>query len=128
MRLRDWFRSGCDYRRRLLNAGFSGARVGGEKFLRGKRLIPLLAESSRSALVVAAAGACIGAAVGYLRNRQKSAMSVLVFGMVGCAIGFGVGVGSRHRGFGASVVSGALNGIAHVQDERWLEENPIDYA
>jgi hypothetical protein len=48
--------------------------------------------------------------------------------MVGCAIGFGVGLASRHRGLGASVISSALNRIARVQDERWLEENPIDYA
>ena len=128
MRLRDWFTSDCDYGRKLLSAGLCGARAGGEKFFRGKRLIPLFAESSRSSLGFAAAGACIGAAGGYLRNRQKPAMSVLVFGMVGCAIGLGVGVASRHSGLGASVVSGALEGIAHVQDERWLEENPIDYA
>jgi hypothetical protein len=128
MRLRDWFTSDCEYGRKLLHAGLSGARVGGEEFLRGRRLNPLFAESSRSGLGFAAAGACIGALGGYLRNRQKSATSVLVFGMVGCAIGLGVGVASRHRGLGASVVSGALNGIAHVQDERWLEENPIDYA
>jgi hypothetical protein len=128
MRLRDWFRSDCHYRLKLLNAGLSGARTGSEKFFQGKRLIPLFAESSRSVLVFAAGGACIGSVAGYLGNRQKSATSVFVFGIVGCAIGFGLGVASRHRGLGASVVSGALNGISQAQDERWLEENPIDYA
>jgi hypothetical protein len=128
MRLRDWFRSDCDYRRKLLKAGLSGARVGGEEFVEGKCLIPLFAESSRSVLGVAAAGACLGAVGGYLRTRQKSATNIFVFGMVGCAIGFGVGIASRHRGLGASVISGARSGIARVQDERWLEENPIDYA
>jgi hypothetical protein len=128
MSLRDWFRSDCEYGRKLLSAGVSGARVEGEKFLRGKRLVPLFAESSRSVLGVAAVGACIGAVGGFLRNRQRSATSVFVSSMVGGAIGFGVGVASRHRGLGASIISGALSRIARVQDERWLEENPIDYA
>jgi hypothetical protein len=70
----------------------------------------------------------MGAAGVYLRDRQKSATNIFVFGMVGCAIAFGVGVASRHRGLGAIVISGAWSGIARVQDERWLEENPIDYA
>ncbi len=123
MSLRDWLRSDCEYGRKLLQAGLSGARVGGEKYLRGKRLVP-----SRSALGVAAVGACIGAVGGFLRNRQRSATNVFVSGMLGCVIGFGVGVASCHRGLGASVISGALSRISRVQDERWLEENPIDYA
>jgi hypothetical protein len=65
---------------------------------------------------------------GYLRNRQKSAAKALAFGMVGGAIGFGLGVASVNRGLGASVVSGAWKRIGRVRDERWLEQNPIDYA
>jgi hypothetical protein len=128
MRLREWFQSGCDYRRRLLNSGLSGARAGGEEFLQGKRLLPILGDSARKAVGVAAAGACIGVLGGYLRNRQKSVTRALAFGMVGGAIGFGLGVASVNRGLGASVVSGAWKRIGRVRDERWLEQNPINYA
>jgi hypothetical protein len=128
MRLREWFRSGCDYRRKLLDSGLSGARAGGEEFLQGKRLLPVLGDSARKAVGVAAAGACIGVLGGYLQNRQKSASRALAFGMVGSAIGFGLAVVSVNRDLGASVVSGAWKRIARVRDERWLEENPIDYA
>ena len=64
----------------------------------------------------------------YLRNRHKSASSALVFGMVGGAIGFGLGVASGNRRLGTSVVSAAWKNIGRARDEHWLEKNPIDYA
>jgi hypothetical protein len=126
MRLRDWFRSGCDYRRKLLDSGLSGARAGGEEFLQGKRWGPVLGESARKSVGVAAAGICIGVLGGCLGNRPRPAVRAIVFGVVGGAIGFGLGVASRNRALGICVASGAWKNIERVRDEQWLEENPID--
>jgi hypothetical protein len=128
MNLREWSKSDFDYGRELLHSGLEGARAGREAFFHGKRLIPFLSESARNALTVAAVGACIGVLGGYLRNRHKSASSARVFGMVGGAIGFGLGVASGNRRLGASVVSAAWKNIGRARDEHWLEKNPIDYA
>jgi hypothetical protein len=40
----------------------------------------------------------------------------------------GCGVAWASRGFTGALARGALRQISTVQDLRWLEENPIDYA
>jgi hypothetical protein len=128
MRFREWFRSGCDYRRKLLSSGLAGARAGGREFFRQKHLISVFGERSRRVAGVAAAGACIGAVGGYLRTREKSAAGAILFGMVGGAVGLGFSIALRNRGLASSVISEVRKSIGRVRDERWLEENPIDYA
>jgi hypothetical protein len=57
-----------------------------------------------------------------------SAGRALAYGLLGGAIGFGVGVAWESRRLTASVASGALKNIGRVRDEHWFELNPIDYA
>jgi hypothetical protein len=128
MNLREWSKSEIDYSRKLLNSGLEGARSGRKAFLHGEPLTPVLNESARNALSVAAAGACIGLLGSYLGNRHKSASRAFAFGVFGGAVGFGVGVAWGNRRLEATVFSGAWKNIGRARDEHWLERNPIDYA
>ena len=128
MHLREWSKSSADYGRKLFDSGIEGARSGRETFLNGESLTPFLGESVRSALKPAAIGACIGVLGSYPGYRQKSIGRVLAYGLLGGAIGLGLGVAWKSRGFTASVADGALKNIGRVRDEHWLEKHPIDYA
>ena len=79
-------------------------------------------------MIVAAVGACVGLVGSYLGNRRKSAGRAFAFGIVGGAIGFGVGLAWENRRLEASVVSGAWKNIGRARDEHWLDRHPIDYA
>jgi len=128
MNLCEWSKADFDYGCKLLNSGLEGARSGREAFLDGKPLNPVLNESARNALSVAAVGACVGLLGSYLGNRHRSASRACAFGILGGTIGFGAGVAWGNRRLGASVVSGAWKNIGRARDEHWLERNPIDYA
>jgi hypothetical protein len=127
MTVQEWIESEVKYGRKVLDAGLEGTRSGREAFLEGKPLTPYLNDSVRKALVPAAIGTCIGA-LGSATGRNKSVGRVLAFGLVGGAIGFGLGIawGSRH--LTVSALSSALKKISRVRDEHWLERHPIDYA
>ena len=124
----NWLSSNVDYGRKLLNSGLEGARSGEEEFLDGKPLAPFLNDSARQALRPAAIGACIGLLGSYPGNRHMSAGRALAYGLLGGAIGLGVGVAWESRRLTASVASGALKNIGRVRDDHWFEQNPIDYA
>lgn len=128
MDLRKWSKSNADYGRRLLDSGIEGARSGHQAFFNGKSLTPFLSESVRNALKPAALGACIGALGSYPGYRQKSILRALGFGLLGGAIGLGVGLAWESRRFTASVAGGALKNIGRARDEQWLTKHPIDYA
>ena len=124
MTIQEWSRYELDYGRRLVNSGVEGARTGGEEFLHGEPLAPVLCESARGALGFAAAGACIA----LLGKGNKSGIRALPRGICGAAIGFGLGLAWRSRHLGASVASAAWKKIGRARDEHWLERHPIDYA
>ncbi len=119
-----WSKANADYGRKLWSSGIEGARSGGEQFLDGQPLAPFVGESVRSALKAAAVGACIGA----LGSRQRSAAGKVAYSLLGAAIGLGAGVAWESRRLTASVAASALRNIGKVRDERWLINNPIDYA
>jgi len=127
MDIRKWSKSNADYGRRILDSGIEGARSGQEAFLNGRSLTPYLSDSVRSALVPAVLGACIGALNSYSAYRRKS-VRALTFGLLGGAIGLGLGLAWESRRLTASVADGVLKNIGRVRDERWLTKHPIDYA
>lgn len=128
MDLHEWSKANAEYGRRLLDSGIEGARSGQEAFLNGRSLTPFLSESVRSALVPAAFGACIGVLGSRPGYRQKSIVRTLVYGLLGGAIGLGVGLAWNSRRFTASIAGGAMKNIGKVRDEHWLTKHPIDYA
>jgi hypothetical protein len=111
-----------------VNSGLKGARSGEEAFLEGRPLAPFLNESVRLALKPAAVGACIGLLGSYPGNRRMSAGRAFAYGLLGGALGFGVGIAWGSRRLAASVAAGAAKSMGRVRDEHWLEQNPIDYA
>jgi hypothetical protein len=128
MDLRKWSKANADYGRELLHSGIEGARSGGEAFLNGDSLTPLLSESARNAWKPAVLGLCLGVLGSRPRSREKSATRTLAYGLLGGVIGFGAAVVWESRCLTASIAGGALENIGRVRDEHWLTKHPIDYA
>jgi hypothetical protein len=97
MDLRKWSKLSAEYGRELLHSGIEGARTGREAFLNGESLTPFLNESIRSALKPAALGACLGVLGSYPSYRDKSISRSLAYGLLGGALGLGVGVAWESR-------------------------------
>jgi hypothetical protein len=51
-----------------------------------------------------------------------------VFGLLGWAVGLGLGTAWQSRGLTTAAAKRALKNIGRVRDEHWLETHPIDYA
>jgi hypothetical protein len=126
MTLRD--SSSFQYGRKLLDSGLEGARTGEQMFLRGEPLAPYLNSSARHAVAPALIGACVGVIGSHRIRHRHSAAKMVAYCLVGCALGFGVGLAWESRRLAASVVFGARKKISRVRDEHWLERHPIDYA
>ena len=122
MDLCKWSKSNADYGRRLVDSGISGARSGQEAFFNGESLTPFISESVQSALKPAAVGAGIGVLGSYPGSRQKSIARALVFGLLGGAIGLGVGLAWESRRFTASVAGSALKNMGRVRDEKLADQ------
>lgn len=128
MELRNWSKSEVEYGRKVLNSGLAGARSGREEFLNGRSLTPFLSKAVRNASRPAAAGAILGVLGSYPGERHRFANRALTFGILGWAIGLGVGIAWQSRRLTACVAGGALKNIGRVRDEHWLDKHPIDYA
>jgi threonine/homoserine/homoserine lactone efflux protein len=128
MKVSEWSKSNIDYGRKLLDSGLEGARSGEGEFLQGERLAPFIEESARHALEPATIGVFLGVLSSYTGNGHKSTSRILAYGLLGGAIGFGIGVAWGNRRLAASVASSAMKSMGKVRDEHWLENNPIDYA
>jgi hypothetical protein len=128
MTMQKWLESEVRYGREVVAAGLEGIRSGGEAFLNGEPLTPFLSESARKALKPAAVGACLGLSGGYTVNQSKSINRILALGLVGGAIGFGLGIAWENRRLTAGAVDAALKKIGKVRDDHWFERHPIDYA
>jgi hypothetical protein len=127
MTVQQWLESEVKYGRKVLDAGLEGTRSGREAFLEGKSLTPYLNESVQKAFIPAAIGTCIGV-LGSAAKQKRPVGRVLAFGLVGGAIGFGLGIAWESRHLTMTAVSSALKKISRVCDEHWLERHPIDYA
>ena len=128
MTFRQWSNSNLHYGRQLLHSGLEGARSGEHAFLGEGRLSPCLNRSVRIALAPAALGACLGYFGSQPGGRRRSAARAITCGVLGCIVGFGVGVAWDNRCLAASIAAGAMRNIGRVRDEHWLEGHPIDYA
>lgn len=128
MNWREWSKSEAKYGRKLLASGVAGVRNGGEKFLTGKALGPLLSHSAQTAIRPAVVGAFLGLLGSYSANRNRSYGRSFAFGLLGGVIGLSAGIAWQNRGVTRSAVSGALSNISRARDEHWLELHPIDYA
>ena len=124
----EWSQSSVDYGRKLVDSAVEGARAGEDDFLKEEPLAPFLSESARQAMIPAVLGACLGALGGYLSRGRRSTTKTVACGLLGGAMGFGVGMIWEGRQLAESVTSGAWKSIRKTRDEHWFEKNPIDYA
>ena len=127
MTVQQWIESEVKYGRKVLDAGLEGTRSGREAFLKGRPLTPYLNDSVRKAVIPAAIGTCVGA-LGGAAGRNRSAGRVLAFGLLGAAIGFGLGFAWESRRLTFSALANAFKKIDKVRDDHWFERHPIDYA
>jgi hypothetical protein len=128
MNLRQWSQSEVEYGRKVLNSGMAGARSGREAFLDGRPLTPFLGKVVRNASTPAAVGAVLGMLGSLPGSHPKPAKRALAFGLVGWAIGLGIGIAWQSRELSSCAANGAWRNIGRVRDEHWLETHPIDYA
>jgi hypothetical protein len=128
MNLHTWSKSEVEYGRKILDSGLEGVRSGRETFLHGRPLAPFLNESAQKALVPAAVGACLGALSSLGGDRPISFGRMLMFGLLGGAIGFTTAVTWESRRLTESAASEALRNIHKVRDEHWVEKHPVAYA
>jgi hypothetical protein len=128
MTVQQWSKSEVEYGKKVWHSGLEGARAGREAFLHGRSLTPFFYDSVRKAVKPAAIAACLGAVAGCCEHQHQARSRLLIFSLVGGAIGFCAGLAWESRSLTASVMSGAAQGIDQVRDEHWFETHSIDYA
>jgi len=75
-----------------------------------------------------AIGMVVGVSAVSLNRNRRSRYSMALGGLVGCAVGLSCGIAWASRGFTGALARGAVRKINVVRDERWLAENPVNYA
>lgn len=121
-------KAGLEYGKELVESAYEGAREAQtDEFDEGElteELREVLEDSWRPALI----GACAGALVGYVTDRERSSSNVLAGLLVGAAVGFAGSLvwGSRH--VTGTLAKGAVKGVGRMRDRRWLEKNPVVYG
>ncbi len=121
-------KAGLDYGKDLVESAYEGAREAqADEFEEGElaeELREVLEDSWRPALI----GACAGALVGYVTDRERSSGNVLAGLLVGAAVGFAGSLvwGSRH--VTSTLAKGAARGVGRMHDRRWLQKNPVVYG
>lgn len=109
-----------------MNSALEGARTGETEFAKKEPVAPFLGHSAECALIPAGIGACLG--VLYARNKPRSRVRTAGYGLLGGAIGFGVGVLWKSQPLTARVAATVGKNIRTTRNEHWFEKNPIDYA
>lgn len=119
--------STVEYGRKLIHAGVNGVRSGHTEFDPDKAHA-LVTRSAEEAARMAFAGACLGVVPGCLLARRSRTSTALLFGVAGSVLGFVVAFSWKTRSLSSTLAHSAMKEISRVQDDHWLERNPIDYA
>lgn len=115
------------YGRKLASAGISGVRSGHQNFNR-QRASALITSSAEESLKLAAIGACLGMLPAMMMRRRSRGKSAVLLGALGSAVGFCAGFSWKTRALTSTLAHSAMHEVRRVQDEHWLETNPVDYA
>lgn len=116
-----------EYGRKLIHAGVTGIREEHTRF-DPEKAHALITHSAGEALEVALAGACLCVLPACVFARRSRAANALLFGALGSIAGFVAGFTWKTRDLSSALAHGALHEMGRVKDERWLENNPVDYA
>lgn len=115
------------YGHRLVNAGIDGVRNGRKSF-DPQVASALVLHSAEESLKLAALGACLAILPACLVRRQSRASTAVALGAVGSALGFLTAFSWKTRRLTSVLAHSAMREVRRVNDEHWLETNPIDYA
>jgi hypothetical protein len=115
------------YGPKLVSAGISGVRTGHQSF-DPQLASALINSSAEESLKSAAIGACLGMLPAIMIRRHSRGKSAVVLGALGGALGFCAAFSWKTRKLTSSLAHSAIHEVHRVQDEHWLETNPIDYA
>ncbi len=115
------------YGRKLITAGISGIRSGQQDLGAGSVSNCVVAAVPDS-FKFAALGACLGVLPVLLARRRSRLSTAIGLAAAGSALGFCAGFTWKTRKVTSSLAHSALREVRKVNDERWLERHPIDYA
>jgi len=115
------------YGRKLINAGISGIRSG-QQDLGPRSVSNCMVAAVPGSFKLAALGACLGVLPGLLMRRRSRVSNAIALAAAGSALGFCAGLTWKTRKVTTSLAYSALREVRKVNDERWLEKHPIDYA
>jgi hypothetical protein len=115
------------YGRKLITAGISGIRSGRQDLGSGS-VSSCVAAAVPDSFKLAALGACLGILPGLMMRRRTRLSTAIGLAAAGSALGFCAGFTWKTRKVTSSLAHSALREVRKVNDERWLERHPIDYA
>jgi hypothetical protein len=115
------------YGRKLINAGISGIRNGRDD-LGANSVSNCMVAAVPDSLKLAAVGVCLGALPALLMKKRSRPSTMIAFGAACGTLGFLAGFAWKTRKVTSSLAHSALHEVRKVNDERWLERHPIDYA
>ena len=115
------------YGRKVINAGLSGIRNGRDDLGAGS-VSHCMAAAVPHSLKLAAVSACLGVLPALLVKRRSRTSAMIALGAACGALGFVAGFTWKTRKVSSSLAHSALREVRKVNDERWLERHPIDYA
>jgi hypothetical protein len=119
-----WVQSECSYVANLFDAGMHGVVDGWRGNSERQLFSPLYAIWAPVALgaVVGVASACLN------RGRSKLGYRAAMNGLVGSALGLGIGFAWTSRACSEAAVRGATRSVNAVRDAHWVERNPVAYG
>jgi len=119
--------SGLAYGRKLIHAGISGIRSG-QQDLGPRSVSNCMVAAVPDSFKLAALGACLGVLPGLLVRRRSRVSTAIALAAAGSALGFCAGFTWKTRKVTSSLAHSAFREVRRVNDERWLQKHPIDYA
>jgi hypothetical protein len=128
MRIHPSVSSNIAYGKKLVDSGLEGASQAGKEVFAEAPLGAVLSRAAKESWKPAVIGACAGIAASVWKRDRDPAKGAILGGLVGAALGFSGGILWGSRAVTGAVVRGAMKNVNAARDQRWLEENPIDYA
>jgi hypothetical protein len=127
MRIPPSLKSEVIFARDIVKAGLDAAASAGKAGPDGEPPAPL-GRISQSALAPAAIGVAVGVLGVYLGRKDRKALTAVLAGLAGGALGFTGGVAWGTRDRTKACCQNAAHNVQVVRDAHWLEKNPVAYA
>ena len=128
MNVAEWVGENLEYARDLVSSAVEGAKDARHALGEEQKLPEVLVKAAPSTVALTALGIGAGIVCSYFGNKRKFTRECAAFGLIGGVAGLLIGLGWSTRHVTNGLANGAVKGMNHARDERWLERHPIDYA